>query len=545
MSDPSSGIDNYVVYPYFPSGDHTLYFRMAAFETFTQQSYVSSLQSHAVILDYNMAEGCELLAGSGELPSPEFILVSDKVGDDLIKTSGMGFVDDYSDLLGMTCTVTSYAGKSLRIGGVVESGEHAIYMDEMLVAKDALQATGNVSVMLASDFGLKLGAGEAVVALSDGELKGKAPSVGSDVEIQGLSLKVKDLLVRERYDEWVDNKLGRDEYFASIVPDDAQLEEYVNEHYFEYDAYYYDQLDSYIREQYVLDTYSFENWIYVVKGFEEVKYLYVSTDFYKAEMIKAKQGRYPTKEEYDAVAGSLGNFELYELGSMNSSWYKEFETGRRPSIYYTTCLVSDEDYIKISKSVGNTDELFENSRDYFTYTQIHSFDPALTEAFLTEKFGDREIEYYESIITPEMVLGMTLAYEEENVIAYLISLLLILAVMSVCMFFIMRSSLMSRIKEIGIYRAIGVSKRNIILRFGVEATLLSATTVVIGYLASGIFIRALEHVSPNAETIFYYPTWYALIVLAVLFGLTLLCGILPVMNLLRKTPSEILAKYDV
>ena len=140
---------------------------------------------------------------------------------------------------------------------------------------------------------------------------------------------------------------------------------------------------------------------------------------------------------------------------------------------------------------------------------------------------------------------MTISYQQENMIAYLIALLVILTVMSICMYFIMRSSMMSRIREIGIYRAIGVSKANILLRFGVEASLLSASTVVLGYLISGTFIRLLEHISPNAETIFYYPTWYALIVLAILCGLTVLCGILPVMNLLRKTPSEILAKYDV
>jgi ABC-type antimicrobial peptide transport system permease subunit len=113
------------------------------------------------------------------------------------------------------------------------------------------------------------------------------------------------------------------------------------------------------------------------------------------------------------------------------------------------------------------------------------------------------------------------------------------------MYFIMRSSLMNRIREIGIYRAIGVSKRNILLRFGVEASLVSAGTVLVGYLVSGIFIRLLEHISPNAETIFYYPTWYALLVMVVLLGETILCGILPVISLLRKTPSEILAKYDV
>ena len=170
---------------------------------------------------------------------------------------------------------------------------------------------------------------------------------------------------------------------------------------------------------------------------------------------------------------------------------------------------------------------------------------AVTEAFLAERFGNREIEYYDSVITPDDILSTVISYESSTVIGYLVAFAVTLAVMSICMYFIMRSSLMSRIKEIGIYRAIGVSKGNIILRFGMEALLLASTTVVFGYLLSSAFIGLLSRISPNASEIFFYPVWYALLILAVLCGLTVVCGILPVLNLLRKTPSEILAKYDV
>jgi hypothetical protein len=47
------------------------------------------------------------------------------------------------------------------------------------------------------------------------------------------------------------------------------------------------------------------------------------------------------------------------------------------------------------------------------------------------------------------------------------------------------------------------------------------------------------------EAVFFYPVWYALLVLAFLLGLCVVCGIIPIMMLLRKTPSQILAKYDI
>ena len=45
--------------------------------------------------------------------------------------------------------------------------------------------------------------------------------------------------------------------------------------------------------------------------------------------------------------------------------------------------------------------------------------------------------------------------------------------------------------------------------------------------------------------IFYYPIWLAGAVLAVLYAISLLFGTLPILSLLRKTPSEILARYDI
>ena len=117
--------------------------------------------------------------------------------------------------------------------------------------------------------------------------------------------------------------------------------------------------------------------------------------------------------------------------------------------------------------------------------------------------------------------------------------------MSVCMYFIMRSSLMIRIKEVGIYRAIGVSKRNMIFKFLVEAAVLSALTVFVGYLCTSAFVFAVLGASSAVAQVFFYPVWLALVVLAVLTLLSLFFGILPIMLLLRKTPSEILAKYDI
>jgi hypothetical protein len=52
-------------------------------------------------------------------------------------------------------------------------------------------------------------------------------------------------------------------------------------------------------------------------------------------------------------------------------------------------------------------------------------------------------------------------------------------------------------------------------------------------------------ISSLVEGIFFYPLWYAGAILAVIAAISLLFGTLPILSLLKKTPSEILAKYDI
>ena len=113
------------------------------------------------------------------------------------------------------------------------------------------------------------------------------------------------------------------------------------------------------------------------------------------------------------------------------------------------------------------------------------------------------------------------------------------------MYFIMRSALMSRVKEVGIYRAIGVSRRNLVFRFFVESLVLVSLTLVLGYLASsGVLVVGLE-VMPILDELLYYPFWLGTSVFVLITAISLLFGTLPILLLLRRTPSQILAKYDI
>ena len=159
----------------------------------------------------------------------------------------------------------------------------------------------------------------------------------------------------------------------------------------------------------------------------------------------------------------------------------------------------------------------------------------LTESDALISNGDLSLDIFNNIIEDA----------KREIIADFIAMAVILAVMSLCMYFIMRSSLMSRIKEVGIYRAIGVSKKNLIFKFFIEALVLTTLTVFVGYIGTSVFISLALGMSSLVAQIFYYPIWLAGAIFLILYAVCTLCGIIPIFSLLSRTPSEILAKYDI
>lgn len=111
------------------------------------------------------------------------------------------------------------------------------------------------------------------------------------------------------------------------------------------------------------------------------------------------------------------------------------------------------------------------------------------------------------------------------------------------LYFMIRSSMIQRIYEIGVYRALGVPKRDIYKVFGVEITLITLFTSFVGWgIISYIFLKSLKSLVYES---LYYSWPLAFVVLLGIWLINLLVGLLPVNTLLRKTPAEIITKYDI
>ena len=183
----------------------------------------------------------------------------------------------------------------------------------------------------------------------------------------------------------------------------------------------------------------------------------------------------------------------------------------------------------------------------FGYSEIHSSDPDKTEAWLKSNFGDLTAPDQSITVlrTPDDLYENALSENLMGMIASFVSMGVVLVILCICIYFIMRSSLMKGIKEVGIYRAIGVTKKNLIFRFFIESAVLTALTTLVGFLLSSAVMRLWLRATPLMANIFYYPIWLSGVLLFLIVGVCLLCGVLPAATLLRKTPSEILAKYDI
>ena len=111
-------------------------------------------------------------------------------------------------------------------------------------------------------------------------------------------------------------------------------------------------------------------------------------------------------------------------------------------------------------------------------------------------------------------------------------------------FLMIRSSFMSRIKEVGTMRAIGVKKTDIYKMFSNEIVAISTITSIPGIWLMYNILKAIADVELFKNN---YMLNYRVAILAALVFLAfnLVVGLIPVWSTIRKSPASILSRNDV
>ena len=137
-----------------------------------------------------------------------------------------------------------------------------------------------------------------------------------------------------------------------------------------------------------------------------------------------------------------------------------------------------------------------------------------------------------------------IASRKENITSSLISSGIILAISLIEIFLMIRSSFLSRVKEVGIYRAIGVKKKDIYIMFSGEIIAITTLASLPGIILCAYILNIMSGISILSRE---FTISIPLVLLATLFIylFNLLVGLMPVFNTIRKRPAEILARTDV
>ncbi len=118
---------------------------------------------------------------------------------------------------------------------------------------------------------------------------------------------------------------------------------------------------------------------------------------------------------------------------------------------------------------------------------------------------------------------------------------------SIMVYFLMRSKMINDIYNIGVYRSLGSKKNKIYLKYLIDIVVMVTFTAFISYMIIMFgYFTAIDSINYSlAIDLFSTNPIIPLLGIVVLYGVNILFGLLPIITLLRKTPSEILAKYDI
>lgn len=111
-------------------------------------------------------------------------------------------------------------------------------------------------------------------------------------------------------------------------------------------------------------------------------------------------------------------------------------------------------------------------------------------------------------------------------------------------FLMIRSSFLSRIKEVGIYRAIGVKKSDIYKMFYGEIIAITTLAGLTGMLFMYYIISKLKSITYITD-LYMLDTKVVLIAVILMFVFNVTVGLIPVHNTIKKKPSRILSRIDV
>lgn len=133
---------------------------------------------------------------------------------------------------------------------------------------------------------------------------------------------------------------------------------------------------------------------------------------------------------------------------------------------------------------------------------------------------------------------------QESVKTATIIAAVVLGISLVEIFLMLRSSFLSRVKEVGTLRAIGLKKSDVYKMFLGEILVITTLTAPLGFVIMGYVLKTMTSVSYFGDQ--YVFNWQVVLCsVLIIYVFNIIVGLLPVFFTLGKTPARILSRTDV
>lgn len=196
------------------------------------------------------------------------------------------------------------------------------------------------------------------------------------------------------------------------------------------------------------------------------------------------------------------------------------------------------------ESKSNADEFYTNEN-----TVKYKYIAGTSDITIYPADKDLVMDYFLSQNMDIRYVYDTTKEDYESSIKYTVKTTLIITAVILLMslievFLMLRSSFLSRVKEVGTLRAIGLKKKDVYKMFLGEILAITITTSAIGFGIMGYVLSKLSKLSYFGN-MYVFDIRVVLLSVIIVFFFNIMVGLLPVFNTLRKTPAQILSRTDV
>ena len=244
--------------------------------------------------------------------------------------------------------------------------------------------------------------------------------------------------------------------------------------------------------------------------------------------VTIRKGREP-EEAGETIANEVHE-EEYELGkTINAT-----AAGRKLTVvgFYTSDAVDDDTYYVNSDTIRE-DYIYRQKNFSVFANDLSAAEMALDNEGMSSKVN-------ESVDRKAYINSRKDQLTSSIVVAVIIMLISLIE-----MFLMLRSSFLSRIKEVGTLRAIGLKKKDIYRMFTGEILVITFITAVPGIAIMYLILTQLVKVTYFIEGLYMVTPLTAAVTFAVILVFNLIAGLTPVFATMRKTPAQILARTDI